>query len=152
MYRHVLNQPFGELDGLVYARRKVNIPTVLSQQEVKAILSQLSGVQWLLVSLMYGSGLRVMESVRLRVKDFDFHYQTILVRNGKGFKDRVVTFPEPLISAIKNHLKIAYEQYTRDLANGHGGVYIPHALSLKYPNIETEWAWLFSIFCLIILN
>lgn len=144
MYRHVLNQPFGELDGLIYAKRKINIPTVLSQQEVKAILSQLAGTQWLLVSLMYGSGLRVMESVRLRVKDFDFHYKTIIVRNGKGFKDRVVTFPEPLIKPINNHLKIAYEQYQRDLDAGHGGVYIPHALALKYPNIETEWAWQFA--------
>jgi integron integrase len=150
VYRHVLNQPFGTLDGLIYAKRKINIPTVLSQQEVKSILSQLTGVQWLLVSLMYGSGLRVMESVRLRVKDFDFNYKTIIVRNGKGDVDRAVTFPDPLILPIKNHLKTAYDQYKRDLDAGYGGVYIPHALSLKYPNIETEWAWQFTFASLIL--
>ena len=80
MYRHVLNQPFEKMDGLIYAKRKRNIPTVLTPTEIKCILCQLTGVQWLLVSLMYGSGLRVMESVRLRVKDFDFHYKTILTQ------------------------------------------------------------------------
>ena len=82
MYRHVLNRPVESMDGLVYAKRKINVPTVLTQNEIRAILSQLSGIQWLLVSLLYGSGLRVMESVRLRVKDFDFNYKAIVVRNG----------------------------------------------------------------------
>jgi site-specific recombinase XerD len=82
MYRHVLSQPIENMVGLVFAKRKVNIPTVLSKNEIRCILSQLSGIHWLLISLLYGSGLRVMESVRLRVKDFDFDYQTIIVRDG----------------------------------------------------------------------
>jgi integron integrase len=141
MYRHVLKQPIENMDGLVYAKRKINIPTVLSKNEIRCILSHLSGIHWLLISLLYGSGLRVMESVRLRVKDFDFDYQTIIVRDGKGHKDRVVTLPAPIVEPLKNHLKVVYDQFQRDLDAGYGKVYLPNALADKYPNMNTEWAW-----------
>jgi len=141
MYRHVLKQPIENMDGLVYAKRKFNIPTVFSKNEIRCLLSQLSGVHWLLVSLLYGSGLRVMECVRLRVKDFDLDYQTIIVRNGKGQKDRVVTLPEPIIKPLKNHLRVVYDQFQRDLEAGYGKVYLPNALAVKYPNMNSEWAW-----------
>jgi len=144
VYRHVLKQPFEDMDGLIYAKRKVNIPTVLTKNEIRSILSQLTGIQWLLISLLYGSGLRVMECVRLRVKDFDFTYKTIMIRNGKGNKDRVVTLPEPLIQPIKNHLIIISEQFQRDLDAGYGRVYLPNALAEKYPNMNTEWAWQYA--------
>jgi integron integrase len=132
------------MQGLVYAKRKVNIPVVLSQNEVRCILSQLSGTKWLLVSLLYGSGLRIMECVRLRVKDFDFNYKGITVRNGKGGVDRVVTFPDPLIDLIKNHLKVTQDQFKRDIEAGSNSVYIPEALDRKYPNIKKEWAWQYA--------
>jgi integron integrase len=144
MYRHVLKQPFENMEGLVYAKRKINVPTVLSKTEVRAILSQLTGIQWLLVSLLYGSGLRVMECVRLRVKDFDFNYQTIIVRNGKGNKDRVVTLPEPIVSPLKNHLNVVKDQFQRDLDAGYGKVYLPNALAEKYPKMNIEWAWQYA--------
>ncbi len=144
MYRHVLKQPIEQMQGLVYAKRKVNIPVVLSQNEVRCILSCLSGVKWLLVSLLYGSGLRIMECVRLRVKDFDFNYKTIFIQNGKGFKDRAVTLPDPLINPIQNHLKITQDQFYRDLESGFGSVYIPQALERKYPNIKNEWGWQYA--------
>jgi integrase len=114
------------------------------QNEVRCILSQLTGIQWLLVSLLYGSGLRVMESVRLRVKDFDFDYHAIVIRNGKGNKDRVVTLPEPIVSPLKNHLNVVKDQFQRDLDAGYGKVYLPNVLAEKYPNMNIEWAWQYA--------
>ena len=144
MYRHVLEQPFENMQGLVYAKQKINIPVVLSKNEIRQILSHLTGIQWLLVSLLYGSGLRVMECLRLRVKDFDYTYKTITIRDGKGNKDRVVTFPEPIIKPLKNHLRIVNDQHKRDLESGYGQVYLPDALSRKYPNMNKEWAWQYA--------
>jgi len=144
MYRHVIKQPFENMDRLIYAKRKINIPTVLTKTEIRSILSQLSGIQWLLASLLYGSGLRVMECVRLRVKDFDFNDHTITIRNGKGNKDRVVTLPEPLETPISNHLKVVFDQFQRDLDAGHGKVLLPNALAEKYPLMNTEWAWQYA--------
>ncbi|MFK5947594.1 MAG: integron integrase [Methylococcales bacterium] len=144
LYRHVLEQPFENMQGLVYAKQKINIPVILSKNEIRQILSHLTGVQWLLVSLLYGSGLRVMESLRLRVKDFDYSYKTITIRDGKGGKDRVVTFPDPIMKPLKNHLRIVHEQHKRDLKSGYGQVYLSGALSRKYPNMDKEWAWQYA--------
>ena len=141
MYRHVLEQPFEKIEGLIYAKQKINIPVILSRNEVRLVLSHFTGIQWLLVSLLYGSGLRVMECLRLRVKDFDFIYKSIVVRDGKGKKDRVVTFPDPIITPLKNHLRVVSDQHKRDLDSGLGQVYLPDALDRKYPNMNKEWAW-----------
>ena len=114
---------------------------VLTPAEVKAILKQLDGQHWLAACLMYGSGLRLMECMRLRVKDLDFEHRAILVRNGKGAKDRVVTLAEELIVPLRRHLQMVRMIHEKDLQDGAGAVYLPHALERKYPNAPYEWGW-----------
>ncbi len=114
---------------------------VLTPAEVKAILKQLDGQHWLAACLMYGSGLRLMECMRLRVKDLDFGHRAILVRNGKGAKDRVVTLAEELIVPLRQHLQMVRMIHEKDLQDGAGAVYLPHALERKYPNAPYEWGW-----------
>jgi integron integrase len=141
MYRHVLNRPLGEIIGAVRAKRPQRLPVVLSQDEVRRLFRHLDGVAWLVACLLYGSGLRLMESARLRVKDLDFDHRAIIVRDGKGAKDRVVTLPDEVIEPLQTHLDWARTLHNKDLAAGMGDVYLPFALARKYPSAGKEWGW-----------
>jgi integron integrase len=141
MYRHVLERPLDEISGAVRAKRPTRLPVVLTTDEVRRMLGHLRGMPWLVACLMYGSGLRLMENLRLRVKDLDFDHRAIIVRDGKGGKDRVVTLAEELITPLKRHLGIRRTLFEQDQAAGHASVYLPHALARKYPNAEREWGW-----------
>ncbi len=141
MYRHVLERPLEELQGVVRAKRKQRLPVVLTVQEVRAVLKQLQGVYWLTACLMYGSGLRLMECIRLRVKDLDFSHRAIIVRDGKGGKDRVVTLPGDLITPLGRHLASVKMTHQKDLSDGYGDVYLPYALARKYPKAGKAWGW-----------
>ena len=142
MYKEVLEQPLNaEMKGIVHAKRPKRLPVVLTAAEVAGILSQLQGTQWLVACLLYGSGLRLIEAVRLRVMDLDFDRRAILVRNGKGAKDRVVTLADELIRPLQRHLQNVKTTHERDLEAGFGCVHLPHALARKYPNACREWGW-----------
>ena len=141
LYRKVLNRPLEELHGIVRSKKKSRIPVVLTQREVSAVLSKLEGVHWLAGCLLYGSGLRLMECIRLRVKDVDFGRLSITVRQGKGGKDRVVTLARELVVPLQRHLESVKMTHERDLAEGFGSVYMPYALNRKYPNAATSWGW-----------
>ena len=141
LYDKFLEQPLGEIRGIVRAKPKQKLPVVLTTEEVRRLLAELSGLHWLVACLQYGSGLRLLESVRLRVKDLDFNHRAILVRDGKGGKDRVVTLPEELVVPLRRHLFARKNLFERDVATGVGSVYMPYALARKYPNAPTSWAW-----------
>ncbi|WP_456405408.1 integron integrase [Thiolapillus sp.] len=142
MYKEVLGKPLNpEIQGLVRAKRPKRLPVVLSRDEVAGLISQLSGTSWLVACLLYGSGLRLIEAVRLRVMDLEFDRKAILVRNGKGAKDRVVTLADELIQPLQRHLQNVKTTHERDLEAGFGCVHLPHALSRKYPNACREWGW-----------
>ena len=131
------------LDGLDRVKRPVCLPVVLSQAEVRALLAQLHGMKWLIASLLYGAGLRLRECLLLRVKDVDFSYRQILVREGKGSKDRITMLPEAAIQPLHVHLGKVHNLHRRDLAEGYGEVWLPDALSRKYPRAASEWGWQF---------
>ena len=141
LYRHVLDDPLGDIANAVRAKRPERIPVVLERTEVAAILRELNGVHWLVACLMYGSGLRLLEALRLRVKDVEFSRRAVLVRNGKGAKDRVTTLADSLIAPLQVHLKGVRLAHRKDLADGFGSVYLPYALARKYPNAPFEWGW-----------
>lgn len=143
LYREVLGQALPWLDGLDRAKRPVRLPVVLSEAEVRALLSQLEGIKWLMASLLYGAGLRLRECLMLRVKDVDFSYHQILVRESKGGKDRVTMLPEAVIQPLHVHLGKVNFLHRRDLAEGYGEVWLPGALSRKYPRAGYEWGWQF---------
>ena len=123
------------------AARKAKIPVVLTREEVATILSLMDGVPRLVAQLLYGAGLRITEAVRLRVHDLDFGYRQITVRSGKGGKDRVTTFPKAIEPLLKDHLVRVKALHQRDLAEGYGEVYLPHALKRKYPGAARQWGW-----------
>ena len=141
LYREVLEILLPWLDNITQAKAPKRLPVVLTVDEVQAVLSRLSGTHALIASLLYGGGMRLMEAVRLRVKDVDFARREILVREGKGFKDRVTMLPEAVIAALKTHLAKVKTLHEEDLAQGFGEVYLPFALDKKYPNAGREWAW-----------
>lgn len=141
LYREVLKVDLPWLDGLQRAKKPARLPVVLSREEVRRLLAQLDGTTWLIVALIYGAGLRVLEALRLRVKDIDFQYKQLVVRDGKGQKDRVTTLPESLIDPLQRQLDRVKLLHQRDLREGFGRVYLPHALARKYPNANREWAW-----------
>ncbi len=141
LYREVLRHELGWLDNVVRAKRPVRVPEVLSVEQVRRLLAQLEGVHQLIARLLYGTGMHIMEALRLRVQDVDFHYRQITVRNGKGGKDRVTVLPDALIPPLRAHLERVKELHKKDLADGGGRVYLPHALAQKYPNAEREWPW-----------
>jgi integron integrase len=141
LYKEVLGHNLGWLDGIQRATRPPRLPTVLTSEEATRLLSAMVGTRWLLASLMYGAGLRVIECLRLRVKDIDLSYQQILVRDGKGEKDRVTVLPLTLIEPVRAHLDRVRMLHTRDLAEGYGEVNLPYALSRKYPRAGKEWHW-----------
>ena len=141
MYKHVIGRPLGDVVGAVRAKRPNRLPVVLSPEEVRMVLSKLRGTKWLVACLQYGSGLRLLESLRLRVKDLDFDRRAILVRDGKGGKDRVVTLADELVRPLERHLASRKTLYEQDTAEGFGSVHLPHALARKYPRAETSWGW-----------
>jgi integron integrase len=134
LYREVLNQPLPWLDNLERAKRPARLPTVLSKLEVQRLLSQMTGTKWLMASLLYGAGLRLRECLGLRVKDVDFDYRQIVVRDGKGGKDRVTMLPGVAIEPLRQQLVRVKALHERDIASGHGDVELPDALARKYPN------------------
>ena len=140
-FEQVLKREVGEMEGFVRAKRPKRLPTVLSKREVSMLLEQMRGTRWLMASLLYGTGMRLMECARLRVQDVDFEYRQILVRNGKGQKDRVVPMPAALISPLQKQLEEGRQIHENDLKNGFGEVYLPYALARKYPNAGREWKW-----------
>ncbi len=141
LYAYVLDRPLGELDGLVRARRPQRLLSVLSESEIGRLLDQMEGQQWLVACLLYGSGLRLLESLRLRVNDIDFEHKCLIVRDGKGAKDRVVTLADELLEPIERHLGERRTIWERDCARGVAGVYLPYALARKYPNAAQAWGW-----------
>ena len=141
LYREVLKQPIEEAISFTYANKAPRIPTVFSHQEASAVLEQLEDRHYVMAALLYGAGLRVMECVRLRVKDVDFNVKQLVVRNGKGNKDRVTPLPEKIIPLLQQAIEHAQQLHAYDLAEGYGEVYLPYALSRKYPNAATELAW-----------
>lgn len=143
LYRHVLAQEVGVLDGLVWAKRAKRLPVVLTHEEVAALLDRLDGVERLIVTLLYGAGLRVSECLALRVKDVDFGMHQIVVRDGKGDVDRVTMLPEVATEPLARHLASVRRLHARDLARGLGRVVLPDAVGVKYPNAATSWPWQF---------
>jgi len=141
LYDPVLKRPLGDMPGVVRAKAKLHLPTLLSVEEVARVLSKLPDRAWLPACLQYGSGLRLMESVRLRVKDLDFEHRALLVRDGKGGKDRAVTLPDELLEPLQRHLAARRNLFDRDMADGRAGVWLPHALARKYPAAAREWGW-----------
>ena len=141
LYKEVLGQSLPWLDKVERAKVPKHLPVVLSQGEVQKVLSQLSGTHHLVVSLLYGTGMRILEALRLRVKDIDFARGEILIRDGKGFKDRVTMLPIKLIAPLKAHLEKIKAMHDADLGNGFGSVYLPYALAKKYPHAARDWAW-----------
>ena len=123
------------------AKRPTRLPVVLTVQEVLNLLDRLEGRSWLMASLLYGAGLRLMECVRLRVKDVEFSRQEIIIREGKGGKDRLTMLPTSLITPLQTHLEKVKILHAHDLAEGYGDVYLPFALAQKYPNAGREWGW-----------
>src|SRR3990167_4792218 len=141
LYRHVIGREVGDLGKVIRARKPTRLPVVMTRDEVKAILSNLSDDKWLMASLMYGAGLRLMECLRLRVKDIDFARNEITVHDGKGAKDRFTMLPESLKKPIQDHLRQVNAIHEKDLAEGWGHVQMPGALDRKYPNAPKEWRW-----------
>jgi integron integrase len=139
LYRHVLGRPLGEIGAVVRARHKPRIPTVLTAEEVGRVLGCLHGEYWLIGCLQYGSGLRLMESLRLRVKGLDFDHRAVIVRSGKGDKDRVVTLPDELVTPLRRHLDNRRTLFEQDVRAGLGTVGMPYALSRKYPHAARQW-------------
>jgi integron integrase len=141
LYDKVLKAPFGELGDFARARKPKRLPVVLSREEVAALLAAMEGTLGLVAGLLYGSGLRLMEAVRLRVKDVDFDLGQIVIRDGKGRKDRVTVLPERYRQPLTAHLARVGDLHREDLAKGFGEVFLPPALARKYPNAGREWGW-----------
>jgi integron integrase len=141
LYKEVLGVELPWLDNVTQAKVPQRLPVVLTQAEVQAVLSRIDGTMWLISSLLYGSGLRIMEALRLRVKDVDFARREILVREGKGFKDRVTMLPVSLVEPLKAHLLKVQALHQYDLSAGHGEVFMPMALDRKYPTAGSDWIW-----------
>jgi integron integrase len=141
LYKEVLAVELPWLDNLVQAKTARRLPVVLTPTEVRALLAELNGTMWLVASLLYGTGMRLLEGLRLRVKDVEFSRREIIVREGKGNKDRVTVLPENLIKPLQDQLARAKRLHDDDLAAGYGEVYLPDALDRKYPNAGKAWGW-----------
>src|SRR5207244_2639510 len=140
LYKEVLRQEVESVDA-VRARKPKRLPTVLTKAEALRVLNAMAGVPQVMAKLLYGSGVRGLECVRLRVKDVDFAQYMLLVRDGKGEKDRITMLPENLVTPLQEHLVRVKQLHTKDLAYGYGAVYLPYALERKYPNANREWGW-----------
>lgn len=142
LYRQVLNIEVENINAL-RSRKERSLPTVFTKDEVKEIFKHVRGTEGLILKLMYGSGLRLMEAMRLRVKDIDFEYKTVTVRDGKGAKDRTTVLPNSLIAELREQITKRKVVHEKDLAQGFGNVYLPNALSAKFPNANKEFLWQF---------
>lgn len=141
LYKNILGAPLNEMGDFTRAKRPQRLPVVLSTTETERLLAQLSDVKGLMAGLLYGSGLRLMECLRLRVLDIDFDHSQIVVRDGKGQKDRVTVLPRRYEQQLREHLKSVKEHHNKDLASGGGSVYLWPALERKYPKASKEWIW-----------
>jgi len=141
VFRTVLKRPAGKVEGARRAQGRSRVPTVLSREEVDALLEEMQGTGRLMAEVMYGAGLRVLECVRLRIKDVDFGNRTIVVRGGKGDKDRRTPLPKMSRTALEAQIALARERWEKDRALGVEGVFLPEALSVKYPHAAEEWNW-----------
>lgn len=141
LYREVLALPVGWVDDVERAKKPKRLPVVFTRQEARAVLGHLRGEAWLMASLLYGSGLRLMECVRLRVKDLDLARREITVRDGKGGKDRVTVLPASLVEPLRRQLETTRALHEMDLREGFGHVHLPYALARKYPSADREWCW-----------
>jgi len=141
LYREVLEKEFGWLDDVVRAKKPKRLPVVFSPEEAMAVIGQLKGARWLMGLQLYGGGLRLMECLRLRVKDLDFERLQVTVREGKGDKDRVTLLPEAIVAPLREHLAHVQQEHERALREGYGGVELPYALARKYPHADREWGW-----------
>ena len=141
LYREVLEIELPWLDGVVRAKRSQHVPVVLTENEVRALLARLDGTKWLVASLLYSTGMRLLEGLRLRVKDVDFERREITVRDGKGAKDRRTMLSERLLEPLRTHLAKVRALHEQDLAAGFGDVYLPFALARKYPKAGRSWPW-----------
>ncbi|MBK8814580.1 MAG: integron integrase [Methylococcaceae bacterium] len=141
LYKDVLGNQLPWLDDVEQAKTSKRLPVVLTKLEVQLVLSHLKGTQHLIASLLYGTGMRILEGLRLRVKDIDFARREILIRDGKGYKDRVTMLPISLVAPLQAHLAHVKTLHEQDLANGFGSVYMPFALNKKYPYAARDWIW-----------
>ncbi|MCB9152111.1 MAG: integron integrase [Caldilineaceae bacterium] len=141
LYRHVLNLELTDRIDVVRAKKEKHLPTVLTKEEVRQVIERMSGLQQLMAQLLYGSGMRLMECMRLRIKDIEFAQQQIIVRDTKGNEDRVTMLPQRIVAPLKAHLVEVKKMHELALANGYGTVEMPYALARKYPNAEREWMW-----------
>jgi integron integrase len=139
LYRHVLRQELDLSIDAVRAKKSRYLPTVLTHEEAIAVLDHISGTYQLVAKILYGSGLRISEALRLRVKDLDFAQQQIVVRDGKGGNSRVTPLPSSLVLRLKDHLHQVQLTHQQDLAKGYGSVYLPYALERKYPHADRQW-------------
>lgn len=141
LYKEVLGAELPWLDGVESAKRPARLPVVLTVEEVRGVLQRVDGTRGLILRLLYGTGMRLLEALRLRVKDVDFQRREILVRDGKGARDRVTMLPDRLALPLREHLARVKALHDDDLRAGYGEVYLPYALARKYPNAAREWAW-----------
>lgn len=141
LYKRVLGIKLPWLDGITHAKRPQHLPVVLSHEEVRKVLSHLDGEVWIIASLLYGSGLRVSEALRLRVKDLDFDYRQVIVRDGKGAKDRATMLPQSLVTPLTRHLARVRSAHETAIAEGYAGVELPFALRRKNPGAACDWNW-----------
>jgi integron integrase len=141
LYKEVLQIEVGAIVGAIRAKKPKRLPVVLTRNEISQVLNNLESTSWLVASLLYGSGLRLLDGLRLRVQDIDFEKSAILVRDGKGGKDRHTMLPQTLSPHLQRHLQKVRQTHIQDLANGFGSVYLPHAIARKYPHAGREWNW-----------
>ena len=141
LYKQVLERKELNFDGFTRAKRPEHLPVVFDRTEVAAVINEMQGIHKLLAAILYGAGLRILESLRLRIQDIEFERNQIVVRQGKGAKDRVTLLPQPLIEPIRRQMTHARQLHQQDLANGLGEVYLPYALARKYPNAAKQWNW-----------
>jgi integron integrase len=144
LYNQVLKQPLDNFENFKRAKRSRRLPVVLTRDEMRALIGAIGGIQSLMARLMYGTGMRLMECMRLRIKDIDFKYAQIVVRDAKGSKDRVVPLPEALVEPLRDHLEHVRKLHSDDLASGYGSVYLPNALARKFPSAENAWIWQYA--------
>ena len=144
LYKNILNKDVGWIENIKRSSRVKHLPVVLSKKEVSKVISNLEGTIKIIVSLLYGSGLRLSEALKLRIKDIDFDYKQILVRDGKGEKDRHTILPDSVIPELKKHLNGVYLKHKEDLKKGKGETILPYALKKKYPNAGKEFGWQYA--------
>jgi integron integrase len=141
LYKRVMNVDLPWIDNVVRAHRPKRLPTVLTREEARHVIAQMSGTHRLIAGLLYGSGLRLLEALQLRVKDVDLYHRRIVVRNGKGMKDRVTILPASTGEELQSHLKNVRLLHEHAIQHGFGGVALPHALARKYPRAHLQWGW-----------